>query len=103
MGAANRAHNVASKAGIVGLTKGLAAEFGPLGITVNAVVPGLFDTTRDPEHYSSSVLTAWLEGLPIRRPGQPDELSEVCLFLASDQASYITGQSLHINGGGLMW
>jgi NAD(P)-dependent dehydrogenase (short-subunit alcohol dehydrogenase family) len=103
MGAANRAHNVASKAGIVGLTKGLAAEFGKDGITVNAVVPGLFDTTRDAAHYSNTVLTAWLEGLPIRRPGQPDELSEVCLFLASDEAAYITGQSLHVNGGGLMW
>jgi NAD(P)-dependent dehydrogenase (short-subunit alcohol dehydrogenase family) len=103
MGAANRAHNVASKAGIVGLTKGLAAEFGPAGITVNAVVPGLFDTTRDAAHYSNTVLTAWLEGLPIRRIGQPDELSEVCLFLASDEAAYITGQSLHVNGGGLMW
>ncbi len=102
-GAANRAHNVACKAGLIGLTKALALEFGPMGVTVNAVVPGAFDTTRDPKNYPSwPPGQAFLERLPVPRLGQPEEVGQLCAFLASDAAAYITGQSIHVNGGLLL-
>jgi 3-oxoacyl-[acyl-carrier protein] reductase len=102
-GAPHRAHNVACKAGMIGLTKALAVELGHSGITVNAVAPGAFDTTRDPRNYPEwPPPPAFFETLPVPRLGQPEEVGALCAFLASEAAGYITGQTIHTNGGMLM-
>lgn len=100
-GRENRAHNVACKSGMIGLTKAMALEFGRFGITANVVVPGITDTTRPSEHYPDWPPTkeALEAQLPISRMGTSEELGEVCAFLTSDAASYITGQTLPVNGG----
>ena len=94
-GAAHRAHVVAAKAGVVGLTKALAHELSPQGITVNVVAPGLIDTARPgaaPKHHDSR---ATLVG----RRGTPEEVAEAVAFLCGPAARYVTGQTLHVNGG----
>ena len=102
-GAPHRAHNVACKAGMIGLTKALAMELGSSGITVNAVAPGAFDTTRDPKNYPEWPPPAeFFARLPVPRLGQPEEVGTLCAFLASEAAGYITGQTIHTNGGMLM-
>jgi len=101
MGASGRAHVVAAKAGLSGLTRALALELAPHGITVNSVVPGTIETVRGlpgaPER------PAHRQGLPpVGRRGEPDEVAAAVRFLCGPGARYITGQSLHINGGGYM-
>lgn len=96
------AHYTTAKAGLLGLTRALATELGPLGITVNAVCPGLFETEMARSLAAGRDLDAYLGGLPVPRIGQPWEVGELVAFLASDQAAYITGASLDINGGELM-
>ena len=101
MGAAGRAHVVTAKAGLSGMTRALALEFAPHGITVNSVVPGTIETVRGlpgaPER------PAHRQGLPpVGRRGEPDEVAAAVRFLCGPGARYITGQSLHINGGGYM-
>jgi len=96
-GAARRVHVVASKAGLVGLSKGLAHELSPRGITVNCVVPGLIDTVRigkgkTPHHHDTSINL-------VGRKGRPDEIAEAVAFLCGGNSRYITGQTLHVNGG----
>lgn len=88
----------AAKAGLIGFTKSLAQEVGSRDITVNAVAPGFIDTdmTRALPEEQRMIL---LEKIPTRRLGQPDDIANAVTFLASDAASYITGQTLHINGG----
>ena len=100
-GAAGRAHVVAAKAGLAGLTRALALEFAPHNITVNSVVPGTIETIRGlpgaPER------PAHRQGLPpLGRRGEPDEVAGTVRFLCGPGARYITGQSLHVNGGGYM-
>ena len=100
-GAQGRAHVVAAKAGLVGLTRALAHELAPNGITVNCVVPGTIETLRGlagaPER------PAHRPGLPpVGRRGEPDEVAAAVRFLCGPGARYITGQSLHVNGGGFM-
>ncbi|NLP38003.1 MAG: 3-oxoacyl-ACP reductase FabG [Firmicutes bacterium] len=88
----------AAKAGIIGLTKTLSKELGRKGITVNAVAPGFMDTEMTktiPAHIQEQLLAR----IPLRRAGQPEEAAEAVVFLASDAASYITGQTLSVNGG----
>lgn len=97
-GNAGQSNYSASKAGIQGFTRSLAKEIGSRGITVNAVAPGFIDTdmTRDlPEKHA----TAMLEQIPLGRLGQPDEIAAVVAFLASPAGGYITGETVHVNGG----
>lgn len=98
MGNAGQVNYSASKAGIIGLTKSLAKEIGSRGVTVNAVAPGYIDTDMT-NQLSDSVKEKILEGVPLKRMGKPEDIAEACTFLASDKASYITGQVIGINGG----
>jgi 3-oxoacyl-[acyl-carrier protein] reductase len=95
-------HVCASKMGALGLTRALAQELAPHGILVNHVVPGAFDTTRTGAQEEVRAGRA-LPGIPVGRMGLPEELARTCAFLASDDASYITGQTLHVNGGALAY
>ncbi|MBW1739874.1 MAG: 3-oxoacyl-[acyl-carrier-protein] reductase [Deltaproteobacteria bacterium] len=98
MGNAGQANYVASKAGLIGLTKTAARELAPRGITVNAVAPGFIDTPMTAP-LAEKVKEAMLAQIPLGRFGQPQDVAEVVAFLASDRASYITGQVIHVNGG----
>jgi NAD(P)-dependent dehydrogenase (short-subunit alcohol dehydrogenase family) len=103
----HRAANVTAKAGLTGLVKAISFEYGYFGVTANIVVPGGVDTTRRVEDYPPDMLDK--EGVPkgspmvmIPRRGTVAELAAACIYLASDAASYITGQSLHVDGGLVM-
>ncbi len=104
-GRPNTAAVTASKTGVLGLTRALAAELGPDGIRVNMVVPGSMDTERRypewyPEHQEAPAhAPEQLKGIPMRRQGTPEELAATCLFLASDESSYITGDRILCMGG----
>jgi 3-oxoacyl-[acyl-carrier protein] reductase len=93
-----QANYSAAKAGILGLTRTLALEYAPRGVTVNAVAPGLIDTdmTRALDPRAAEALLA---RIPLGRKGSPEDVAAAVAFLASDGASYITGQTLHVNGG----
>jgi 3-oxoacyl-[acyl-carrier protein] reductase len=95
-GAAGRPHVVAAKLGLVGLTRGLAHDLAPDGITVNCVVPGLIDTQRGP---ASGSRTAHLHDTLLGRRGRSEEVAAAVRYLAGPQARYITGQDWHVNGG----
>lgn len=97
-GNAGQTNYAAAKAGLVGFTKSLAREVGSRGITVNAVAPGFIDTdmTRD---LPDAQRDALLGQIPLGRLGKPDEIASAVAFLASPGASYITGETLHVNGG----
>ena len=93
-----RAHISAAKMGLVGLARGLASEFAPHNIRVNVVSPGSIDTRRDnPEWYGGRPPDA--AGIPLGRQGKVDEIAATCLFLVSDDGGFITGQTIHVNGG----
>jgi 3-oxoacyl-[acyl-carrier protein] reductase len=102
-GAKNGAHYAASKAGIVGFTKALALELASSGITVNAICPGLTDTAQPRGHMTDEELYAKKERVPLGRIAQAEDMVGPVLFLASDKASHITGQTIFVNGGDLMW
>ena len=97
-GNAGQANYAAAKAGIVGFTRALARELGGRSITVNAVAPGFIDTdmTRD---LGAGQRTRMLEQIPLGRLGAPEEIAAAVTFLASSDAAYITGETLHVNGG----
>ena len=98
MGNVGQVNYAAAKAGIIGMTKALARELAPKGITVNAVAPGFIETemlTRVPDKVRERLLAQ----IPMRRFGRPDEVAQAILFLASEKASYITGHVLNVNGG----
>lgn len=88
----------AAKAGVIGLTKALAKELAPSGITVNAIAPGLIETGMN-SNISVEELNAFVEEIPLGRMGSADEIAEAIYFLAGEGADYITGQVLGINGG----
>lgn len=96
------AHYTASKAGLLGLTRAVAKEVAPFGITVNAICPGLIDTEMARKTTSEKELQDFLDSFPINRIGTPEEVGDLVVFLCSDNAAYITGASLDINGGDLM-
>jgi NAD(P)-dependent dehydrogenase (short-subunit alcohol dehydrogenase family) len=100
-GAAGMAAYVSSKSGMVGLTKTLALEFSPRGITVNTIPPGYIDTPmlRATEAAGFISVAEQTARTPVRRIGQPADVAAACAFLVSDDASYITGQVIGVNGG----
>jgi NAD(P)-dependent dehydrogenase (short-subunit alcohol dehydrogenase family) len=98
VGGSGRAHVSAAKMGLVGLARGLASELAAQNIRVNVVSPGSIDTARaNPEWYRGRVPDA--AGIPLRRQGTVDEIAATCLFLVSDDGGFITGQTIHVNGG----
>ena len=100
-GNAGQANYAASKAGLIGLTKTTAREFAGRNITVNAIAPG-FITTEMTDVLSEEAKQAFLNNIPLNRPGTPDDVAGVALFLAGDDASYLTGQVLCVDGGMIM-
>ncbi len=100
-GAAGRAHVVASKAGVVGLTKALAVELGPHGVTANCVVPGDIDTVRGAAAGPLPVHPGGGHNL-VERKGRPEEVARVVATLCTPGLGYITGQTIHVNGGGYL-
>lgn len=96
------AHYTAAKAGVLGLTRHLAAEYAASGVTVNAVCPGLIDTPMVHRTIDAEQVRRYADGFPIPRLGRPDEVAALVGFLASDEAAYITGASVDVNGGDLM-
>jgi 3-oxoacyl-[acyl-carrier protein] reductase len=97
-GNAGQANYAASKAGLVGFAKAVALEIASRGITVNVVAPGLIDTDMT-RAIAESARNDWASKIPVRRLGTPDDVASAVCFLASDEASYITGQVLAVNGG----
>ncbi len=98
MGNAGQANYAASKAGMIGLTKSLAKEYGKKNITVNAVSPGFIETKMT-ESLDEAFKETYLKTIPLGRGGTPGEVAELVEFLASEKARYITGQVIGINGG----
>ncbi len=98
MGNAGQTNYSASKAGVIGFTKALAREVGSRGITVNAVAPGYIVTPMT-AGLSEANKQAFLAAIPLQRFGEPDDVARAVRFLCSDDAAYITGQVIHVNGG----
>lgn len=97
-GNAGQANYAAAKAGLIGLTKAIALEVASRGITVNAVAPGLVDTDMT-RALAEGAQESWADRVPMKRLGTPEDIAEAIVFLASDEASYITGHVLAVNGG----
>ncbi len=100
-GNAGQTNYAASKAGVIGFSKSAAKEFASRGITVNVVAPGFIDTDMTAE-LSEKAKEAALSGVPLKRMGTPEDVANAVSFLASEQAAYITGQVLHVDGGMVM-
>lgn len=98
MGNAGQTNYAAAKAGVIGFSKSLAREVGARGITVNAVAPGFIDTDMT-SSLSETHKTALLEQVPVKRLGQPEEIAAAVSFLAGENAGYISGETLNVNGG----
>ena len=99
-GSTNHTHYVASKGGLLGFTKALASEFAAKGITANMVPPGFIDT---PMLRGSPInVEAFAQNIPVKRAGTPEDMGAACAYLASEEASYITGQVISVNGGRYM-
>lgn len=97
-GNAGQANYAASKAGLIGLTKSVAKELGSRGIRVNAIAPGFIETDMT-SNLGDDVKTEWAKTIPLRRAGQPDDVANTAVFLASDLSAYITGQVINVCGG----
>ena len=97
-GNAGQSNYAASKAGIIGFSKSIALELGSRNIRSNVIAPGFIETEMTAQ-LSEEIVKGWREGIPLKRGGQPEDVANACVFLASDLSSYITGQVLHVDGG----
>ncbi len=97
-GNAGQANYAASKAGIIGFTKSVALELGSRNIRSNAIAPGFIETEMTSE-LKPEATAEWTKSIPLKRGGQPEEVADACVFLASDMSKYITGQVLQVDGG----
>ncbi|MBC7779962.1 MAG: 3-oxoacyl-ACP reductase FabG [Proteobacteria bacterium] len=98
-----RAHNIVCKAGMHAFAKAIAVEFGEFAITANTVSPGSMDTNRDWSQYPPNWVQMRLAQIPVKRLGSPDEIAAACVYLAGDDAGFVTGQVIHVNGGQYMY
>lgn len=98
IGNPGQANYVASKSGIIGLTKSLAKEFGSRNIRVNAIAPGFIETDMT-DKLPEELKENYLKQIPLNRLGKPDDIANLCVFLSSDKGNYITGQVISVNGG----
>ena len=97
-GNAGQSNYAASKSGIIGFSKSIAQELGSRNIRCNVIAPG-FIKTEMTDNLSESIIEGWTENIPLKRPGESDDVANLCLFLASDLSSYITGQVINVDGG----
>jgi 3-oxoacyl-[acyl-carrier protein] reductase len=97
-GNAGQCNYSASKAGMIGLAKSIAQELGPKGVRANAVAPGFIETAMTAQ-LPEEIRAEWMKKIPLRRGGQVEDIANVCLFLASDMSSYVSGQVIQIDGG----
>jgi len=97
-GNAGQANYAAAKAGIVGMSKSLAQEAGPRGVTVNVVAPGFIETPMT-DVLSEGIREKLVGSIPLGRMGNPDDVAAAVVYLASDEAAWVTGTTLHVNGG----
>ena len=100
-GNAGQANYAASKAGLIGFTKSVAAELGSSNIRCNAIAPGFIETEMT-EALDQKVVQEWRNGIPLKRGGSPLDVANATVFLASDMSAYVTGQTIHVCGGMLM-
>ncbi|MED4602577.1 3-oxoacyl-[acyl-carrier-protein] reductase, partial [Paenibacillus validus] len=98
LGNAGQANYVAAKAGVIGMTKATAKELSSRGITVNCVAPGFIETDMT-DKLSEELRSGLLQQIPLARLGKPEDIAKAVRFLASDDASYMTGQTIHVDGG----
>ncbi len=101
MGNAGQANYAASKGGVIALTKSTAKEFSSRNIRVNAIAPGFIETEMTKE-LPESVVENYAKAIPLGKMGKPQDVANLCIFLASNEASYITGQTIHVDGGLIM-
>jgi NAD(P)-dependent dehydrogenase (short-subunit alcohol dehydrogenase family) len=99
VGQAGETVYAAAKGGVIALTKSLAREYARYGIRVNAVAPGVTDTPLLASQGGEELLSRVTSGIPLRRLGEPEEIAEAIVFMASDSAAYVTGQTLCVGGG----
>ena len=99
LGSSGRAAYAASKSGIIGMTRVMAVDLAAHNIRVNTVAPGTVATQRIKQSHNDERREAWLRSIPMARYGEPHEMAAVALFLASDDASYVTGQTIAVDGG----
>ena len=97
-GNAGQTNYAASKAGIVGFSKSLALELGSRNIRSNVIAPGFIETEMT-DKLDAATVQSWRDGIPLKRGGTPEDIANACVFLASDMSSYITGQTLSVDGG----